>query len=114
MKTTLPILLAAVMCTGCSQTVATRDPNHKHIAYTRPDYFKKRRTVTGSNIPARSDMVTFGPVSATAPPESLSRERPSLYPTEPVVGATPNSDPGTASSNVGAGPAGSHPVLPGQ
>lgn len=113
MKIFFPVTLIAVASlTGCAQDVASRDGSKHHVAYVaRPDYFKDRRTVTGSNIPTPFDQVpSFGPVSATSPSQSFSRERPSLYPTEPVVGATPNIEPGTQPSNVGAGPAGSNPV----
>lgn len=115
MKTLFPIALFAVAgLMGCTQDVASRDAHSRHVAYVaHPDYFKDRRTITGSNIPIPQGQVpSFGPVTADTPSQSFARERPSLYPTEPVVGATANSEPGTAPSNVGAGPAGSNP-LPG-
>lgn len=112
MKTLLFIPLAAVVLAGCAQTdVAKRDGDKRHVAYVAPhDYFKDRRTITGSNIPLAKGQLPVAQVSANTPSQSFSRERPSLYPTEPVVGATENTEPGTAPSNVGAGPAGSHPV----
>ncbi len=108
------LLVVATGLAGCSQDVAKHDSRQRHVAYlSRPDYFKHRRTVVGSNIPIPEDELTFGPVSATAPPESFARDRPSLYPVEPIVGATPrDGDAETRSVNVGAGPAGSNP-LPG-
>ncbi len=113
MKTVLPLVLAAALLAGCAQTdVAQRDGDKRRVGYlSGPDYFKDRRTVTGSNIPIRRDQLpAFGPVSANTPSQSFARERPSLYPTEPVVGATPNTEPGTEPVNVGAGPAGSNPM----
>ncbi len=105
------LLLTAAALTGCSQNVASRDPHKPSVAYVaRPDYFKDRRTVTGSNIPTPKDELPPSNVFATSPSQSFAREHPSLYPTEPVVGATKNSEPGTEVPNVGAGPAGSNPV----
>ena len=111
MKIAFATLLAATVFAGCAQTdVARRDTDKRHVAYVAErDYFKERRTITGSNIPiARGQLPAFGPVSANTPSQSFARERPSLYPTEPVVGATPNIEPGTEPVNVGAGPAGSN------
>ena len=76
------------------------------------DHFANRRTLTGSNIPTRRDQLPDSPVSATTPPNSLSRQNSSLYPTEPVVGRTGNTAPETRDVNTGAGPAGSNPALP--
>ena len=113
MKTASATFLAAVALAGCAQTdVAQRGADKRHVGYLAgPDYFKDRRTITGSNIPILPGQIpAFGPVSANTPSQSFARERPSLYPTEPVVGATPNIEPGTAPVNVGAGPAGSNPM----
>ena len=114
MKLASAIFLAAFALSGCAQNnVAQRDGDKRHVGYVaqRPDYFKERRTITGSNIPiAPGQLPSAGPVFATSPSQGVARERPSLYPTEPVVGATPNTEPGTAPVNVGAGPAGSNPV----
>ena len=78
----------------------------------QPDQFAHTRTLTGSNVPTPRNQLPDSPVSANTPPNSLSREKPSLYPTEPVAGRTPNTEPGTRDVNTGAGPAGSNPVLP--
>ena len=113
MKTLFVTFLAALALASCAQTdVARRDGDKRHVGYVaRPDYFKERRTITGSNIPiARDQLPPAGPVFATSPSQGVARERPSLYPTEPVVGATRNTEPGTDPVNVGAGPAGSNPV----
>lgn len=112
MKTASVIFLAALALSGCAQTdVARRDSNKRHVAYvSRQDYFKNRRIITGSNIPTPRDQLPVSPVSANSPPQSVSRDRPSLYPIEPVVGATRNPEPRTEPANVGAGPAGSNPV----
>ena len=112
MKTIFLVPLATVVFAGCAQTdVAKHDSDKRHVAYVAPhDNFKDRRTITGSNIPMAKGQLPVAQVSANTPPQSFSRERPSLYPTEPVVGATENTEPGTAPSNVGAGPAGSHAV----
>ena len=113
MKTAFAIFLAAVALAGCAQNdVARRDGDKRRVAYVAPhDYFKDRHTITGSNIPIpRGQLPSFGPVSANSPAQGVARERPSLYPTEPVVGATENTEPGTDPVNVGAGPAGSHAV----
>ena len=115
MKTIFTIPLAAVLLAGCAQNdIAKNRSDKRRVAYVAShDYFKDRRTITGSNIPLAKGQIPFAQVSANTPSQSFSRERPSLYPTEPIVGATENTEPGTAPSNVGAGPAGSHPVLPG-
>ena len=106
-------LLAIMALAGCTQTHTAQNSPGVHMAYVgRPDYFKQRRTVTGSNIPMAQDQLPFSPVFATSPPESIARDVPSLYPTEPVVGASPPRDPGTLVPNVGAGPAGSNPMPP--
>ena len=112
MKFIFPILLLAVALTGCAQTnVARRDENKRRVGYVaRHDYFKDRRTITGSNIPTPRDQITYSPVSANSPSQGVAREHPSLYPTEPVVGATRNIEPSTDPVNVGAGPAGSSPL----
>ena len=107
------LLVAAVLSAGCAQTPVARNGQVAHAAYlSRPDYFKTRQTIVGSNIPIAPGVLPYSNVSATTPPESIDREHPSLYPTEPVVGATPNTEPATRAVNVGAGPAGSSPVLP--
>ena len=113
MKITIAFLLAAGVFAGCAPTdVARRDGDKRHVAYVaKQDNFKDRHTITGSNIPIqRGQLPSFGPVSANSPTQGVARERPSLYPTEPVVGATQNTEPGTDPVNVGAGPAGSHAV----
>lgn len=116
MKIIFPVLLAAAILSGCTPTdVARRDGDRRHVAYVaRHDYFQERQTITGSNIPIPRDQLPAGPVSADTPRESVDRSAPSLYPTEPVVGATRNTEPGTEPVNVGAGPAGSNPLPSGR
>lgn len=100
-------LLAAFILAGCAPAGSNRQTGD-----SRPDYFQKRRTVVGSNIPIKPGQLPYSPMAATAPSQSLSRDEPSLYPTEPVVGRTDRGrDPGTRPVNVGAGPPGSAPVL---
>ena len=95
--------LSAVLLAGC--THATTAARHDQ------DQFAARQTVVGSNIPIKPGQLPTSPTSATAPAESVSRDAPSLYPTEPVVGRTDRGrDPGTRAVNVGAGPPGSNPV----
>ena len=109
MKVTIPaVLIAAVVLAGCteSQLAANR---------ARPDYFKQRVTNTDSQIPERKDQLTYNPEFANSPSQSVARNTPSLYPTDPVVGANAGpADTGDTgpNKNVGAGPAGSAP-LPG-
>ncbi len=100
MKPLLSILLfAPVVLAGCTQN------DH------RPDYFAKRQTIVGSNVPIKPGQLPYSPTAATAPRESISRDAPSLYPTEPVVGRTDRGrDQGTRAVNVGAGAPGSNPV----
>ena len=101
MRTTLTVLLMVV----AAVTSCTRNDN-------RPDYFRKRATVVGSNVPIKPGQLTYSPTAATAPRESLARDEPSLYPTEPVVGRTDRGrDQGTRAVDVGAGPPGSNPRL---
>ncbi len=97
------LLIVTVLLAGCG----TRGANNA----SRPDYFAKRQTVVGSNVPIQPGQLTVSPTAATAPAESVSRDAPSLYPTEPVVGRTDRGrDQGTRAVNVGAGPPGSNPV----
>ena len=99
-------LLAAVILTSCAHAGSDRAAGN-----ARPDYFQQRQTVVGSNVPIRPGQLPTSPTAATAPAESVSRDAPSLYPTEPVVGRTDRGrDPGTRATNVGAGPPGSNPV----
>lgn len=106
MNSLLKIFLVATgLLAGCASARSSRNGSDR-------DHFANRQTITGSNIPTRRDELPTSPVSATSPPESLSRDRPSLYPTEPVVGRNPRQDLGTQPVNTGAGPAGSNPVLP--
>ncbi len=95
-------LLLATLCilAGCNAANSSR-----------PDYFAKRATVVGSNVPIKPGQLTYSPTAATAPRESIARDAPSLYPTEPVVGRTDRGrDQGTRAVNVGAGAPGSNPV----
>ena len=107
MKISLPLLSLAAFAflTGCTQ--------EQFASYkARPDYFKSRVTNTDSQIPERPDQVTFSPESANSPSQSVARNTPSLYPTDPVVGAhagPANTGDTGPSTNVGAGPAGSNP-----
>ena len=112
MKAAFPVLLLITALTGCAQTdVARRDDGNRHVSsVARHDYFKERRTITGSNVPTPRNQITNSPVSANSPSQGVAREHPSLYPTEPVVGATRNIEPSTDPVNVGAGPAGSSPL----
>lgn len=109
MKTILQtsLLLAGIALAGCA--------SNRTAASTaaRPDYFQNRVTYTGSNIPRPRNQVTDTPLFSTAPSQSVARNTPSLYPTDPVVGA--NAGPTNAGDigpnpNVGAGPAGSSPL----
>ena len=107
MKTSAQIvLILSFAVAGCAQ-------NHTASTTPRPDYFRKYVTYTGSNIPQPKDRVTFGPERANTPSQSAARNTPSLYPTDPVVGANagPNDTGDTGPyQDVGAGPAGSAPM----
>ena len=99
-------LLLAVVVAGCT----TGGNTSRHDSNDR-DHFATRQTVVGSNIPIKPGQLPDSPTAATAPAESVSRDAPSLYPTEPVVGRTDRGrDQGTRAVNVGAGPPGSAPV----
>ena len=100
------LLIAAVVLAGCTQDQIARNN-------ARPNYFKERVTNTDSHIPESREHLTYGPEYANSPAQSVARNTPSLYPTDPVVGA--NAGPANTgdtgpNSNVGAGPAGSNPV----
>ena len=106
--TTQTFLIAAVVLAGCTQSQIAANR-------ARPNYFKQRVTNTDSLVPERKDQLTYTPESANSPSQSVARNTPSLYPTDPVVGANagqPNTGDTGPSTNVGAGPAGSIP-LPG-
>ena len=109
MKPTIPVLvIAAVVLAGCTQSQLAANR-------ARPDYFKQRVTTTDSQVPERRDQLTYNPEFATSPSQSVARNTPSLYPTDPVVGAhagPANTGDTGPYNNVGAGPAGSAP-LPG-
>ena len=101
----IPSLPLAALCllAGCARTT-TADRS-------RPDDFARRATVVGSNVPMQPGQLPSSPTAATAPSESVARDSPSLYPTEPVVGRTDRGrDQGTRAVNVGAGAPGSNPV----
>ena len=104
--TTHTLLLAAVVLAGCTQSQIAANRS-------RPDYFKQRVTNTDSQVPERRDQLTYAPEFANTPSQSVARNTPSLYPTDPVVGA--NAGPANTgdtgpNKNVGAGPAGSAPL----
>ena len=108
MKTSAQISLAlALALAGCAQSrTASNTP-------LRPNYFKNYVTYTGSNIPQDPNKITDGPLRANSPSQSVARNTPSLYPTDPVVGANagPSNTGDTGPNpNVGAGPAGSDPL----
>ena len=95
-------LLAGAAAAGCTHTQTANGG--------RPDPNATRRTITGSNIPQPVDRPTANPVFATQPPTSVSRDRPSLAPTEPIVGAGGQSTYRLNEPSTGAGPAGSNPL----
>ena len=104
--TTHTLVIAAFVLAGCTQSQIAANK-------ARPNYFKDRVTNTDSLVPERKDQLTYNPEFANSPSQSVARNTPSLYPTDPVVGAhagpTDTGDTGP-STNVGAGPAGSNPL----
>ena len=75
------ILITALVLSGCT---------HDHAASRQPVPPGRNVVYTGSHIPQPRNQITASPLSATTPPESVSRNPDSLVPTEPVVGATDN------------------------
>ena len=104
------MLIAALALGGCSQNGGGSSRTARVNYTSRPDYFKTRRMITGSNIPQPVDRPTFSPTSANVPLDSYSRDRPGLNPTEPVVGADGESLYRLNEPSTGAGPAGSNPI----
>ena len=100
-------LAAIISLVGCAQTRTAANSK------PREDYFKNRVTYTGSNIPRDRNTIPEFSSSANSPSQSFARNTPSLYPTDPVIGANagPSNTGDTGpNTNVGAGPAGSNPL----